>query len=256
MAIKESYVHGTPNWIDISSSNLEAAKDFYTAVLGWEYEDRPLPDGGVYVMVMKNGKSVAGMSQAGEQNMGMADVWNMYIAVDDADAATAAAVEAGATAMFPPMDVMDQGRMSFIQDPVGAFVGLWQGNAHKGAEVVNEHGCFVWSEVVTEDTDKAFEFYKSLGLTGVSQPMGEGEPYTGFMVGENMVCGTMKPPMDGVPPHWHIYFAVDDCEAAVAAAKAAGGSVVNGPFDTPVGPMAVLGSPEGTTFSVMQMAQM
>ncbi len=256
MAIKESYAHGTPNWIDLNSSNLDAAKTFYTAVFGWDYEDRPIPGGGFYSMAMKNGKSVAGLAQSTDATANMADVWSMYIAVDDADAATAAATDAGASLIMPPMDVMDQGRMSILQDTVGAFVGLWQGAAHKGAELVNEHGAFVWSEVVTPDTEKAFEFYKSLGLTGVSQPMGEGEPYTGFMLGENMVCGTMKPPMDGIPPHWHIYFAVDDCEAAVEAAKAAGGSVVTAPFDTPVGKMAVLGSTEGTTFSVMQMAAM
>jgi predicted enzyme related to lactoylglutathione lyase len=44
---------------------------------------------------------------------------------------------------------------------------------------------------------------------------------------------------------------VNDCEAAVAAAKANGGSVLNGPFDTPAGRMAVLQDPHGGQFSVL-----
>ncbi len=256
MSIKESYAHGTPNWMDLNTSDLAKAKAYYTALLGWEYDDRPIPGGGIYSMAMKNGKSVVGLAQASEDSGIMADIWSMYIAVDDADAAVKSAAEAGATVVMPPMDVMDQGRMAILQDTVGAYVGLWQAGAHKGAEVVNEHGCFCWSEIVTADIPKALEFYKSLGLGNTEAPMGDDmPPYVGFTVGEDMVCGTMLPPSDDVPPHWHCYFAVDNCDAAVETSKAEGGMVINGPFPTPMGPMAVLADPCGTVFSVMQFAE-
>jgi predicted enzyme related to lactoylglutathione lyase len=56
--------------------------------------------------------------------------------------------------------------------------------------------------------------------------------------------------MEGVPNHWHVYFAVEDVAEAVAKATSLGGGVVNGPFDTPIGPMAALRDPQGAMFSV------
>jgi predicted enzyme related to lactoylglutathione lyase len=39
----------------------------------------------------------------------------------------------------------------------------------------------------------------------------------------------------GTPPHWIVYFAVDDAEDAAARVRALGGLVHHGPFDTAAG---------------------
>ena len=52
-------------------------------------------------------------------------------------------------------------------------------------------------------------------------------------VGDDMVGGIMAPPMEGIPNHWHVYFAVEDIDAAVDKARQLGGTVVNGPFADP-----------------------
>jgi len=58
--------------------------------------------------------------------------------------------------------------------------------------------------------------------------------------------------VQGVPPHWMPYFEVEDCDATVAAAKEAGGTMSVAPFDLPYGRIAVLTDPFGAVFSVNQ----
>jgi len=59
-----------------------------------------------------------------------------------------------------------------------------------------------------------------------------------------------------VPPHWKIYFAVDDCDAAVAKATELGGQVDSPPMDTPAGRMASLRDPHGAAFAVIKTQPM
>jgi predicted enzyme related to lactoylglutathione lyase len=148
---------------------------------------------------------------------------------------------------------MDAGRMSFVLDPSGAAVAFWQANQHIGATRVNEAGTITWNELITTDPGAARFYEQVLGLTTSTMDMGQGV-YTLFEAGGAQVGGTTEPQMPGVPNHWHVYFAVNDADAAVATVRESGGSVVVEPFDSPVGRMAVLQDPQGALFSIIKPA--
>ena len=80
--------------------------------------------------------------------------------------------------------------------------------------------------------------------------MGEFE-YTILSVDGNMVGGATPPMMEGVPNHWHVWFAVADTDATTAAAESAGGSVLAGPMDMQIGRIATIRDPQGAVFSVI-----
>ena len=40
------YAQGTPNWVDLQTTDQSAAKQFYSSLFGWSYDDQPMPDGG------------------------------------------------------------------------------------------------------------------------------------------------------------------------------------------------------------------
>jgi predicted enzyme related to lactoylglutathione lyase len=117
----------------------------------------------------------------------------------------------------------------------------------------NEPGTPVWNEVVTPDIARATLFYKDvLGVDWEEMPTDGDGPYTCLMVDGRAVGGAMPPPMDGVPPHWNVYFNVEDVDATVERATGLGGSVVAPPFDVAgVGRMAVLADPQGGMFNLM-----
>jgi hypothetical protein len=150
---------------------------------------------------------------------------------------------------------MEAGRMAFVVDPSGATIGFWQAGQHIGATRVNEPGTLIWNELITDGADKALPFYAEVaGITASPMQMGEGDPYTVLEVGGVQVGGTTPPPMEGVPNHWHVYFAVDDADAAAARVTEGGGGIVVAPFDTPVGRIAVATDPQGAMFSFMAPA--
>ncbi|NNF54217.1 MAG: VOC family protein [Acidimicrobiales bacterium] len=258
MPVRESYAHGTPSWIDLSTTDVEGAQEFYGPLLGWSFETNPTPEGGKYTMASLKNKSAAGMMQQAEEQaqMGIPPMWNTYITVDDLDQAVAKTTEAGGSVMMPPMEVMDSGRMAVITDATGAVVCLWQANNHIGSEIVNEPGALTWNELITDDVDSAKSFYNSVfGLGATEQDMGEGNIYTTLMQGDDMVAGVMLPPMDGLPNHWSVYFAVADVDETVAKATELGGTVLGPVMDIPdIGRMAVLQDPQGATFNAMQAA--
>ena len=53
---------GHASWSDLATTDPDAAKNFYTGLFGWELDDRPIPDGGVYTMLIKDGKEAAALS--------------------------------------------------------------------------------------------------------------------------------------------------------------------------------------------------
>ena len=253
MPARDSYAQGTPNWVDLQTTDQAAAKAFYSGVFGWSFDDQPMDAGAVYsIAKIGDGQVAAIAPQSPElKAAGAPPMWNTYLAVNSVDDATAKVAAAGGTVAMVPFDVMDAGRMSFVMDPSGAPVALWQANQHIGATLVNEPGTVVWNELIT-DNPAALPFYEQvLGLTTTTTEMGEGK-YTMFQVGGKEVGGTMPPQMAGMPNHWHVYFAVADADAAAAKIRELGGSVVAGPFGTPIGKMAVVTDPQGAAFSIFQ----
>ncbi len=249
----ESYAQGTPSYVELTTPDQAAAKEFYGALLGWELEDVDLGDGAYYVAVAKEGDSVAGISGAMPGMEGHGAFWGVYLAVDDVDAVTAKVAAAGGTVDAEPFDVMDLGRMSAIQDPTGARVNLWQAGATIGTQRANEPGTPIWNEVVTPDVPAATRFYTEVLGVGWEESAMEGGPsYTTLLVDGRPVGGAMAPPMEGVPAHWNVYFNVESVDDTLARAVELGGAVVAPAFDVPgVGRLAVLADPQGAMFNLM-----
>ena len=58
---------------------------------------------------------------------------------------------------------------------------------------------------------------------------------------------------DEIPPHWLVYFTVDDTDATVDQVKENGGNVAFGPTEIPnVGRFAVVTDPHGAAFAVIK----
>lgn len=254
--VNSPYAPGTPCWVDLTVPDQRAALDFYRALFGWEGEVGP-PETGGYAVCTLNGKPVAGIATAMATDGGPTPptVWTTYFAASDADAGEKRIAESGGTVVMPGADVLTLGRMALAADPTGAVFGLWQARDFLGAQVVNEPGAFIWSELNTGDPDAAARFYSAvLGITRT--PMEGEEGYFALDVDGRTVAGMQgldkMPP--GTPSHWLTYFAVDDTDRALDALVRAGGRVLRPAFDMTAGRMAVVQDPQGGKFAVITPA--
>jgi uncharacterized protein len=260
MSERTSYAPGTPSWVELSQTpDIEASAAFYGELLGWEVPELPnSAELGGYRRAKLNGRDVAGVSPRMQE--GAPCVWATYVSVEDAAATVAKVGEAGGQTIVEPMDVMGLGTMAVFSDSTGAVCGIWQPGTFAGAEVVNEYGSWGWNELSTRDPEAAKAFYGAVFDWGfadeVSDRLGT---YTVLKVGEAMVGGMLDmnaaqmPPE--VPPHWLVYFTVEDTDAAVEKIRAGGGSVMMEPIEIPVGRFAVGADQFGAAFAVMQPSE-
>src|SRR5215213_8312109 len=213
MGERTEYRPGTFSWVELLTTDADAAKAFYAELMGWTYDDLPLPEGGSYTMVLRDGKRVAGLHQPAPENAGP-PAWLSYVTVEDADAAADQANELGATTLAGPFDVMDAGRMAVLQDSQGAVFAVWQPRASIGAELVNDPGSLTMNQLNASDVDTARRFYSSLFGWRI-ETVSEDPPYWGIHNGESLNGGLMQlPPDGGAPPHWLAYFTSADIDAA------------------------------------------
>jgi hypothetical protein len=272
MPERDGYIPGVPCWIDTTQPDPQAAVDFYRGLFGWEFEDVMPPDApGQYFIARIRGGDVAAVSSRPE-GAPPAAVWNTYIWVESADETASKVRDAGGQEVAEPFDVMDSGRMAVFTDREGAMFAAWQAKEHKGAQVVNEHGSFVFNGLNTRDADGAKSFYGSVfGWETLS--LGGGEMWTlpgygdfleqtnpdlrkqmaeaGAPAGFENVVASLNPIADDqtdVPAHWNVTFAVDDADATAERAAELGGQVIAPPFDAPWVRMSVITDPQGATF--------
>lgn len=249
----ESYAQGTPCYIELYAGDLPAATRFYADLFGWTY-DAPPSHQEVYASARVQGDRVGGLSAMPPERAGEPSVWELYLAVDDVDAATAKVEPAGGTVALAPTDVMTLGRMSTVVDPTGARVSLWQAGDIIGTERANEPGTPCWSELLTSDLDAAAAFYADVLGVGWDQQSFGSEPYWLLQAGGRPVAGAMRPSQP-MPSQWMAYLNVEDVDATLARAEELGAKQVIPPFDVEgIGRIGVLADPQGAMFAVMKDA--
>jgi predicted enzyme related to lactoylglutathione lyase len=249
MGERTEHAPGTFSWVELSTTDADAAKAFYTGLLGLEVDDNPIPEGGVYTMLRRNGRAAAALYEPGD---GRPPNWLSYVTVESADATAAAVGEHGGNVVMDPFDVMDVGRMTVASDPAGAFFALWEPRASIGAEVVNEPGTLTINQLNTNDPEGAQAFYEGVFGWRFESVGGDDTPFWGIYNGERLNGGMMPlPPGTGAPPHWLVYFAsegVDDDEGRIGEL---GGQVLVPPTSIPSGGrFLVAQDPQGAAFAL------
>jgi len=248
-----SYDAGTPSWVDHGTTDLESSNSFYAELFGWIAEDQG-EEMGHYTIMRKGGKSVAGNMMIMME--GQPSAWTTFVSVDDADATIDLVKKAGGMVFAEPMDVSDIGRMAVFADVEGAVIGIWQPKTFIGAELANEAGSFVWNELNSRDLPAAKAFYGEVFGWTPNDLVMEEMSYTEWKLGDKALAGMMTMPEmvpAEVPPHWLVYFGVDDTDASVAKATKLGATTIVSPTDIPPGRFAVLSDPDGAVFAIIKM---
>ena len=251
--------HGLFGWVDLPTTDPDAAKAFYGSLFGWVPTDIETPVGPVYSMMRKDDLLVAGIGPQPPDlaAAGLPPMWTSYVIVDDADAVCARAASSGGFVAMQPMEVMTQGRLAMVGAPSGAMVGVWQSRDHDGAELFNAPGSLTWNELQSRSLETDLDFYAT--VFGWRWEPNPGSP--DYLVGQvdakdgddKTNCGAMQMPPSvpaDVPSFWMVYFAVDDCDESFQQAQELGATAVFAPMTMGPGTFAGLTDPTGAMFCV------
>jgi len=234
-------------WHELLTTDAAAATAFYPKVVPWKpqaWERDP-----TYTLWVANGVPIGGLATLTDESA--TSRWVAYVGVDDVPATVARARDLGATVVTDATDIPDVGTYAMLKDPQGAEFAIYK-SATDGSALQSGPGTFSWHELCTTDAEAAVRFYTELfgwnagGKHQMGDPMGfyhlfqlDGADYGGIYQMENM------------PAAWMCYVKVPDAGKAAAAAKAAGGRVINGPMEVPGGSwIAQVLDPVGVAFAV------
>jgi predicted enzyme related to lactoylglutathione lyase len=245
-------------WHDLITEDLDAARDFYSGLFGWTFEDSSGTGGNRYALARSGDIFVAGLVFIDAPADGNSySRWLPYISVADVDEAVSKSVSAGATVAAAARNV-NIGRVAAIVDPEGAVIGLARSDIGDpdDATTAKGPGKPVWTELLADDPQTAAAFYAGLADYDVRSVARRGGQYTILASAGADRAGIFENPAEGnYTPVWLTAFGVNDPAAAADKAVSLGGTVV-----LPVSPelrdgtTAVVADPSGAILVLQQWA--
>jgi uncharacterized protein len=245
---------GTFGWVELATSDSDAARRYYSELFGWERADRPATEDVFYTVMELGGRRVAGIRpRPSQQADAEGSVWNSYVTVADADVALDRAVALGATVIAAAFDVMDAGRLGLLQDPQGAFVTIWQPRVRAAGGLVGVPGALALNELVTSDLDGAASFYSALFRWSIEQ-VEDAQPAFLAISSEGEPIGRMRATAGDEPPRWLVYFGVDNLDAMLDRVRQLHGTILKGPVESSYEVGALVQDPQGAVFGLRALS--
>lgn len=110
--------------IELQTSDLGAAKGFYSKLFDWKFESMSMPTGDEYTIIKpEKGPGGGMMKNPAPQAPSM---WMVYISVENLDESVKKAVGLGAKIVMGKTSVQGMGFFAVLFDPQGAMFALWE----------------------------------------------------------------------------------------------------------------------------------
>jgi predicted enzyme related to lactoylglutathione lyase len=251
--------HGRFLWYELMTTDMEAAKAFYSEVVGWGTQDASL-SGTPYTLFTARRASVSGLMgfPEGTRELGFRPTWLGYVGVNDVDAAADRIKQLGGAVHVQPRDVPQVSRLSVAVDPQKATIAVlkWLGGGQETNQqqpaALSTLGHVGWHELLAADWEKVWPFYAELfGWQKAEADTGPIGTYQLFSAAGETIGGMFTKPPTVPVPFWLYYFNVGDIDLAVKRVKAGRGHILNGPIEIPGGRWIVqCVDPQGAIFAL------
>ncbi len=250
-------------WYELVTSDVDKAKAFYDAVVGWTVAEKSDFPNGYRMIGRYDGKMAGGILPLTDEMKahGARPMWLGYINVDDVDSSVAAITSDGGAVVMPAFDIPQVGRVAMVTDPVGVPFYIMKPTPPAGqpdavSDVFDpmkaEH--FRWNELSTTDQDGAIAFFaRHFGWTQEGgMPMGEMGDYKFVQANGVGIGAIMRKPAQSPMSAWVYYIGVDDIDRGAKAITDGGGQLLYDPMDIPGGEFAVAAiDPQGALFGLV-----
>jgi predicted enzyme related to lactoylglutathione lyase len=244
-------------WLDLETTDLARAKQFYSAVFGWKIRNYHVR-GSDYAVAVDGGRLIGGMLQrAVHKDEERKSAWLPFVSVGDVDAAYALGLQNHAQPASVPQSVPLRGRQALLIDPEGVRFALETSSSGDPADTTPALGDWVWTTLLARDPAEESVFYQKLtGYSVLGAPSSGGFETIRLSSDGHGRIGIAALP-DNTPlvrAQWVNYLRVRDTANAVARVIANGGRVLVKPQLNSRGDhVAILADPTGAIFGVMQI---
>jgi predicted enzyme related to lactoylglutathione lyase len=247
--------YGRFAWYELTTTDVQSARSFYTKVIGWDVLDASAP-GRPYMLFTAGPALVGGLLLLTRQarETGARSGWIGYVEVNDVDATADRVSKLGGLVHVQPTDVPDVSRFCIFADPQTARLAAlkWRRPAQGQSPALGARGHVCWHELLAAKGDKALDFYVDLfGWRRAETETAEFGTYQMFSASGQTIGGVISKPAAITTPFWLYYFLIDDVGAAARRVKEAGGRILHGPVELSGGSSIVqCADPQGAVFAL------
>jgi predicted enzyme related to lactoylglutathione lyase len=232
-------------WIDLLTEDTVAAASFYSRLFGWRAAKSD--EDGEYYLFYLDGKPVAGMAATQSKDAATSEsLWLATISVSDVDKSLAAVKAQGGQVLEGPQDAAGRGRMALVSDSADAPLILLGAFGDSPVGKKAKPGQWHWIDLITQDGNRAREFYTTLfGYQVKPVEAGKEHQYDLFIRDKRAVAGLVELEWKGLEDNWLPYFKVVDVDKSIEIARSLGGNLI-----LKSGKVAVLTDPTGAAFGI------
>ena len=247
--------HGRFAWYELLTTDIQSAKIFYTKVMGWGVLDASAP-GRPYTLLTAGDTLVGGLMELASEarQSGVGSGWIGYVEVSEVNTIAERVKRLGGAVHVPPTDVPGISRFCIFADSQAARLGMlkWPKPAHGQSPASGGREHVAWHELLAANWEKALDFYVGLfGWQKAGTKTGDFGTYQMFSASRQTIGGISTKPPAIRAPLWLYYFHVDDLDAATGRVAAAGGKILDDPFELSGGCWTVpCADPQGAIFAL------
>lgn len=243
-------------WIDLVTSDVAVAQQFYGRMFGWRFQ--PVGDASTGYTLIDNGiRPLGGMvSVQARPNAPATPRWIGYISVPDVTQASKAVLAGGGRQLVAPKVLPRRGEQAVFADPEGAVFGVIKSAGGDPGDFLAEPGEWIWIQLVAHDAQKATGFYRSVAGYEVVENADSARKNEYMLVSGNYAraaVSQMSAKRAGTTASWLPFVRVADLSRSLTLAQQLGGAIMLKPRPTLFeGRMAVVADPAGAAIGLVQ----
>ncbi len=241
-------------YAELVTPDLAAAKQFYSQLFGWTFQDYIQRDA-MFTQASLDGQVIGGIYQR-PLPAGRRPGWISFIATSDLAKTEATATQNGAKLLLSPRPFANLGQEAVLTDPQGAVFALLQSSSGDTPDYLVSPGDWIWSSLIATDPKADADFYKTVfGYEVFEMPEAQDAQHL-LLASDKFARASVNPipaSWTTAKPRWLNYIRVDDATAVSAKVTALGGKVLQPPHvDRHGGKIAVVADPAGALFGLME----
>ncbi len=146
-------------WHDLLTDDVAKAKQFYTGLFGWSFEDKS-----GYTTIYHHDKAIGGMMQvAHASDKNTEAVWLSSLSVQNVDSAIVEVKAKQGKVLKGPLHMPQRGRGALVSDAQGAQIVLLRSKGGDPLDTTPKIGAWLWNELWTNNVKESEALYRTLG---------------------------------------------------------------------------------------------
>lgn len=240
-------------WHNLVTGDGEAARRFYGALFGWEFD---VLEDGRYSIITYQGRTLGGILDTSKKNRTTPKRghWLSAMSVANLDASLAAVDRAGGKQLEAPIDVSGVGRVVTVADADGALFHLLSSERGDPPDVEPQVHSWLWHELLANDAAVALKFYEgAFGYLATAPKKDPASEYRVLWSAGEPRAGILQNPFERTRSAWIPYVRVDDPAALAERVTELGGRVIVAPRpEVRDGTLALIVDPSGAPLALQK----